>query len=476
MNRPSEPPNSAEDVFEKIIGLGESSIHKSYYPELQEKIANLKKTEEELRRIKDELEIRVAERTRELEAAREELFEQNRLLEEKVRERTQELLIAKDRAEDANRAKNVFLTNMSHELRTPLNGIMGFSDLLSICNLTDQQDEYNKIIKLSSMNLLELINDMLDFSELENKRIQLEKKPFDVRGAVDETISFIRTQIKNKKLELECEVASAIDYSLIGDRQRFKQILLNLATNAVKFSLRGKITISVTQLFKCRNLAQILLTVEDEGIGIPEDRIQEIFEMFHQLDESSTKRHAGVGIGLSIVKGLVELMNGKISVTSEIGRGSRFSIEIPFEIISQIPGGAESPAPDLHESIRQPRILLAEDEDTNCLLIRAMAENYNWKLKTAKNGKEAVDYYKTDKFDAILMDIQMPEMNGIEAAIKIRELEASTGERIPIIALTAYSAQSDREKIMAAGMDDYITKPISESSILYDIILKHIKN
>ncbi|HOT77864.1 MAG TPA: ATP-binding protein, partial [Candidatus Wallbacteria bacterium] len=411
MNRPSEPPKASEDIFEKIIGLGESSIHKSYYPELQEKIANLKKTEEELRRIKDELEIRVAERTRELEAAREELFEQNRLLEEKVRERTQELLIAKDKAEDANRAKNIFLANMSHELRTPLNGIMGFSDLLSICNLTQQQDEYNKIIKLSSMNLLELINDMLDFSELENKRIQLEKKPFNVRDAVNETISFINTQIRNKKLELKCEVSGAINYALVGDRQRFKQILLNLATNAVKFSLRGKITISVSQLFKCENLSQILLTVEDEGIGIPEDRIQEIFEMFHQLDESSTKRHEGVGIGLSIVKGLVDLMNGRITVKSEVGRGSLFSVEIPFEIVPQ-EAGAEGPsAPALCETVRQPRILLAEDEDTNCLLIQAMAENYNWKLKIAKNGKEAVDYYKTDKFDVILMDIQMPKMD-----------------------------------------------------------------
>lgn len=476
MKKPCDPGFESDEIFEKIIGFGEKSIHKSYYPELQEKICNLKKTEEELRRIKDELEIRVTERTRELEAARAELFEQNRLLERKVMERTEELLIAKEKAEEASRAKTLFLKNMSHELRTPLNGIMGFSDMLTVSDLNEQQAEFNKIIKSSSVNLLGLINDMFDISELENNKIRLEREPFKLHEAVLAALDMIRCQAENKKIELICEISDKINYDLVGDRCRLEQILLNLLSNAVKFTPCGKIKLSVSQLFKCNNQCRLEFIVSDEGIGIPSDKICEIFEMFHQLDESSTKRHGGAGIGLAIVKGLTDLMQGDIFVNSEIGKGSIFTVKLPFEICRDEMAAAVQTGKDAADPGREIRLLLAEDESTNILLISAMAEYYNWKISVACNGLEAVELFKNMKFDAVLMDIQMPIMDGIEASCVIRKFEFDSGRaRTPIIALTAYASPEDRDALIAADMDDYIAKPVLSHEAFNKALARYLR-
>lgn len=476
MKKPCDPGFESDEIFEKIIGFGEKSIHKSYYPELQEKICNLKKTEEELRRIKDELEIRVTERTSELEAARAELFEQNRLLERKVMERTEELLIAKEKAEEASRAKTLFLKNMSHELRTPLNGIMGFSDMLTVSDLNEQQAEFNKIIKSSSVNLLGLINDMFDISELENNKIRLEREPFKLQKAVFATLDMIRCQAENKNIKLICEISDEINYDLVGDRCRLEQILLNLLSNAVKFTPGGKIKLSVSQLFKCNNQCRLEFIVFDEGIGIPSDKICEIFEMFHQLDESSTKRHGGAGIGLAIVKGLTDLMQGDIFVNSEIGKGSTFTVKLPFEICHDEMTAAVQTGKRAADPGREIRLLLAEDENTNILLISAMAEYYNWKISVAHNGLEAVELFKNIKFDAVLMDIQMPIMDGIEASCVIRKFEFDSGqERTPIIALTAYASPEDRDALMAANMDDYIAKPVLSHEAFKKALARYLR-
>ncbi len=394
MKRPCESENDSTNIFDKIIGFGENSIHKSYYPELQEKISNLKKTEEELRQIKNELEIRVTERTRELEIARTELFEQNRLLEIKVMQRTKELMLAKEKAEEANRAKNVFLANMSHELRTPLNGIMEFSDILALSGLNDQQSEFNKIIKMSSINLLELINNMFDISEFENNKITLKKEPFDLRESIDKTFKTIKQQTENKKLEFYQKFSPEIDYMPVGDKKRVEQIVINLLSNAVKFTPYGKIELKISQLFKCENFCQIEISVSDEGIGIAPDKLGEIFEIFHQLDESSTKRHGGAGTGLAIVKKLIELMNGDILVESEPGKGSRFIIKLPFNIIST--KKTISTDNNLHNThiTDKIKILLAEDNNANSMIINIIAEHLNWQVTSAPNGLEAVELYK----------------------------------------------------------------------------------
>lgn len=475
MKRPCETENDSGSVFEKIIGFGENSVHKSYYPELQEKLTNLKKTEEELRQIKNELEVRVAERTRELEAARAELFEQNRLLEMKVKQRTEEFLLAKEKAEEASRAKNLFLANMSHELRTPLNGIMGFSDVLAVSGLNGRQSEFNNIIKMSSINLLELINNMFDISEFENKKIIIRNEPFDLRELIDESLETINRQAKNKKIELCCKIFPEINYKPVGDRRRVEQIIINLLSNAVKFTPCGKVEIKISQLFKCENFCQIGIEVSDEGIGISPEKLDEIFEIFHQLDESSTKRHGGAGIGLAIVKRLVELMNGDIFVESHLEKGSRFIVKLPFEII---PNEKFSLADAENNSHKQPEpvsILLAEDNDTNSLMISTIAKHLNWQITSAKNGIEAVALYKKSRFDIVLMDIQMPEMDGIEATREIRKLESELrAPRTPIIAFTAYATEEDRGALLEAGLDDYIIKPVLSPEILRSALLKYL--
>ena len=400
----------------------------------------------------------------------------NRQLKKQVDIRTADLREARDRAEAACKAKSVFLANMSHELRTPMNAIIGFSSVLSYGRLTDEQKECVEMIKSSSVHLLELINDMLEFARLEAKKISLNLKPFDIRDLVKNSISLLNEQLKNKNIRLFYEIDSSIDYNLFGDPLRVKQILLNLLTNAIKFTPAGKIIIKAAQVEKTDKTAIIALSVTDEGIGIPSDKIDEIFEMFRQLDSSTTRRHGGTGLGLSIVKGLAELMNAKINVKSEAGKGSTFTVEIPFEIsVNQLKDAAEKTfTQDVCKKDSSINIILAEDDEASCLLLKSLAKRFGWNLKVAGNGAEAVDFYMAGGFDAILMDGQMPEMDGFEAATKIREFEAGTGKRIPIIALTAYAMEGDREKFMAAGMDDYITKPIDNIDAFYNTVMKYI--
>lgn len=428
-------------------------------------VENVRFTKQKLVDYNATLENRVAARTAELQGALDDL-----------RKTQSQLLNAKEKAESASRAKSDFLANMSHELRTPMNGIIGFVDLLSESGLNERQAEFSNIIKISAEHLLALINDILDLSKIEAHKIALANSQFDLSGAVREALDIIMRQSEGKKIKFSYEPDEKICYRVCGDEMRFRQIVLNLLGNAAKFTREGSVTVKAAELSADNGRALIRITISDTGIGIPAEKIGRIFEMFYQLDDSSSKRHGGAGLGLAIVRGLLGLMNGTISVASEPGKGSAFTMEIPFEKAAGKTEmtSAARPAAFGTETRARLKVLLAEDDNINGLLIINMMAGFGWDIKWARNGTEALEMFSAEKFDAVIMDGQMPEMSGFETSARIRELEKVSGGRVPIIALTAYAMPGDREKFLAAGMDDYITKPVNGPHDLITAVKKYL--
>ncbi|HOT78299.1 MAG TPA: ATP-binding protein, partial [Candidatus Wallbacteria bacterium] len=337
-------------------------------------VENIKLSELKLLEYNDTLEARVASRTEELQDALDVL-----------KKMQSQLVRAKESAEAANRAKSDFLANMSHELRTPMNGIIGFTDLLASSGLAGKQAEFTQTIKKSSLHLLELINDILDLSKIEASKLTIVKTPFDITAAVLDCVSIISQQLQGKNVEIKTKTDPGINYMVNGDELRLRQIVINILTNANKFTSRGSISVELSQESVSGETALLKIAVSDTGIGIPSDKIDKIFEMFYQLDDSSKKRYGGAGLGLAIVKGLVEMMGGDITVESEAGKGSAFRVRIPFEII---PGEIKVPAENkaavcpvqsgVAESAgRELAIMLAEDDEVNAAIIMNMAKMYN---------------------------------------------------------------------------------------------------
>jgi PAS domain S-box-containing protein len=374
-----------------------------------------------------------------------------------------ELLLAKRNTEKMAKVKDTFLANMSHELRTPMNGILGVTNLLTKTTLNAQQTHYAQLISDSVNNLLTIINDILDMEKISSGNIEFEHRAFKVVDKVKSLVHSFRYKADQKQLELSLNSTLPANLVIIGDQHRLAQILNNLLSNAIKFTNKGSININVSLLHYTDTDVIIEFSVKDTGIGIQENRISNIFDPFVK-DASKIAKFGGTGLGLSISKNLVEMQGGSIELNSQVNTGSTFTFSLPFKR-GQLQEVSEMKTPVLNLSKIDKKILVAEDIELNQFLVKTMLESWGGSVDIAVNGKEAIDKVKENRYDLILMDIQMPEMDGITATRHIRELPDSEKARIPIIAFTANTLQGDAKLYRDAGMNDYITKPYAEEKL-----------
>src|SRR4051812_14859833 len=370
-------------------------------------------------------------------------------------------------ADQAREAKANFLATMSHELRTPLNSIIGFANLLLETGLEEQQRQhFAKLVRDAGRSLLVIVNDVLDFSKIEAGKLTLEPKPLDVCHLAQSCCRLMEPMAAEKGLTVNLDPAPDLPSWVLGDEQRLRQILLNLLNNAAKFTERGSITLAVTKTAEGETApGRIRFSVVDTGIGIPQDKLGLLFDRFAQVDSSKTRPFAGTGLGLAISKQLVELMGGAIGVTSTPGAGSTFWFEVPLPETTAPATGQRSPVPITGREGRPARVLLAEDLQTNQILVTAILTRAGHQVDVAENGALAVEAVQRADYDLVLMDVQMPVMDGLEATRKIRSLEGKVAN-IPIVALTASVLDQDVEACRAAGMADFVAKPIDADALL----------
>jgi PAS domain S-box-containing protein len=382
------------------------------------------------------------------------------------------LLRARDAAEAGNRAKSEFLANMSHEIRTPMAGVLGMIDLVLSTGITQQQKEYLDIAKESAGSLLLLLNEILDLSKIEAKRLELTPGAFSIRESVEGAVRLFAVRAQEKGLALTTTVAEDVPDLLVGDALRIRQILLNLVGNAIKFTDSG--SVAVRLMVQSRTGSTILVRVEvaDTGIGIPADKHELVFDRFWQADGSMSRRHMGSGLGLTISAHLVDLMGGGIGLRSEDGRGSTFFFTLPLELANVSKGDSHSESEtdatvSAHQQLASHglRVLLAEDNAVNQKLAALLLKREGHRVTVVGDGSAAVRAVTEDSFDVVLMDLQMPLMDGFEATAAIRAAEEDTGRHVRIVALTAHAMKEDGERCLKAGMDDYLTKPIDPARL-----------
>lgn len=366
---------------------------------------------------------------------------------------------------EAGIIKENFMANMSHEIRTPMNAILGFTNLLQKEPLNQKSREFVNSIQTSSENLLTIINEVLDFSKIEAGMMRIESNPFSLRGLLHSVETMFASRVQSKNLQLTVAVDESIPDVLEGDAVRLTQIMVNLVNNSVKFTNAGGISINVTPGSGTGDQLEISFSIKDTGIGIPPGKINTIFERFQQGDEETTRKYGGTGLGLAIVKQLVELQNGKITVSSEQYTGSEFVFTIPYTISKEVAEKAGHTFTEPHQTQlneKNIRILVAEDNAMNQNLMRHLLAGWHLDFDIVNNGEEVIDMLHKHKYNLVLMDIQMPQMDGYTATMKIRnELKSN----IPIVAMTAHAMAGEREKCLSYGMNEYIPKPIRENEL-----------
>jgi PAS domain S-box-containing protein len=383
------------------------------------------------------------------------------------------LLKAKEQAESADRAKSEFLANMSHEIRTPLNGVQGMLQLMQDLDPEPTMAECIEIAMESSQSLLRIINDVLDLSKIEAGKLSIQPEPLALESLLRTVIASFAHQTRSKNLQLHSRIAPATPTAVIGDATRLHQVLFNLVGNAVKFTDQGEVRVEVSVLERLDDeRVRLRFSVSDTGIGIPAAMLGELFKPFTQVDSSSRRRFQGTGLGLAIVKRLADLMDGQVSIASEPGRGTQVCFDLPMAIFSlettsdACAAPAPAPATTQNASTKSLRVLVVDDDQASIRVLAMALEQWGHVVRTAMNGREAIDSFAEQPLDLVLMDVRMPEMDGLAATRHIRVKEAEQ-QRSParIIALTAQAFQEDREKCLAAGMDDYLSKPIDTEKL-----------
>lgn len=406
-----------------------------------------------------------------MERNRRKLQSQGEMLNELIEEQTKNITRQKEKAEIADKAKSDFLANMSHELRTPLNSILGLTRLLSESHLTGKQQELSSTILYSSEHLLTIVNDILDISKIEAGEIRLEQIGIDLEYLLASVMLMHETMASEKRIQLTRQSKAVRLPYVLGDPTRLSQVINNLINNAIKYTKTGQVKMDYD--FTHTDPVHILFTcsVTDTGIGIPKAKIGIVFDKFVQVDIGDTRKYGGTGLGLAITKQLVTLMGGEITVKSVVGKGSTFTVTLPFKITGKLhkdfkPKKNRADKRCSNFTPEAVRMLIAEDNPMNQMLIRKLMERFgivNYTL--VKNGDKALQAYHAERFDVILMDCHMPKKSGYDVTTEIRQSEWLSGSHIPIIAMTANAMPGDREKCLSVGMDNYIAKPIDEKEL-----------